>query len=48
MAQIEGNFEKGASDGAEDSLRLVTLVASRLLADGMNVNDPAKEGLSDG
>ena len=29
MGQIEGDFEKGAADGAEESLRLVSLIARR-------------------
>ena len=29
MGRIEGDFEKGAADGAEESLRVITLVAGR-------------------
>ncbi|GAC1464275.1 MAG: nucleoside phosphorylase [Gemmatimonadaceae bacterium] len=36
MAQIEGDFEKGASDGAEDSLRVIVLTAGRLMAEGLD------------
>jgi uridine phosphorylase len=32
MGQIEGDFEKGLADGAEESLRLISLVARRWLA----------------
>jgi nucleoside phosphorylase len=31
MGQIEGDFEKGLADGAEESLRLISLVARRWL-----------------
>ena len=34
MGRIEGDFEKGAADGAEESLRLISLVARRWRKDG--------------
>jgi uridine phosphorylase len=33
MGRIEGDFEKGAADGAEESLRVISLVAGRWRAD---------------
>jgi uridine phosphorylase len=38
MALIEGDFEKGASDGAEDSLRVIALTAGRLVTEGMDTS----------
>jgi hypothetical protein len=29
MGRIEGDFEKGLADGAEESLKIVSLVANR-------------------
>jgi uridine phosphorylase len=33
MGRIEGDFEKGAADGAEESLRVITLIAERWRTD---------------
>ena len=33
MGLIDGDFEKGAADGAEESLRVISTIASRWLSD---------------
>jgi len=33
MGRIEGDFEKGAADGAEESLRVISLSAGRWCAE---------------
>jgi hypothetical protein len=43
MGKIEGDFEKGAADGAEESLRLISLVARRWMKEGAR-SDPAGRG----
>ena len=34
MGRIEGDFEKGIADGAEESLRVISLVVGRWRAEG--------------
>jgi hypothetical protein len=33
MGRIEGDFEKGVADGAEESLRVISTIANRWLND---------------